>query len=120
LKAAAWVARESSSIPSGIRVREDETTRLSVQADLPAQHPPLFTKLRIPQPRRTSSLAVRTCRPSGLKTTAKKLALEMATTDDAERRALDGEIAVLEEAWREAEEIAAIRARGDSQEHLTV
>lgn len=37
-----------------------------------------------------------------------RLALEMAANEDAERRALTGELAQLEEAWREAEEIAAI------------
>lgn len=37
-----------------------------------------------------------------------RLALEMAANEDAERRALRGELAQLEEAWREAEEIAAI------------
>jgi hypothetical protein len=36
------------------------------------------------------------------------LALEMATHEDIERRALEGELAMLEEAWRQAEEIAAI------------
>lgn len=37
-----------------------------------------------------------------------RLALEMAANEDAERHALTGELAQLEEAWREAEEIAAI------------
>lgn len=37
-----------------------------------------------------------------------RLALEMASNEDAERRALQGELAQLKEAWREAEEIAAI------------
>jgi len=37
-----------------------------------------------------------------------RLALEMATHEDSERRALEGELAVLEDAWRQAEEIAAI------------
>lgn len=37
-----------------------------------------------------------------------RLALEMAANEDAERRALDGELAQLEAAWRDAEEIAAI------------
>lgn len=37
-----------------------------------------------------------------------RLALEMATHEEAERRALEGELAVLEEAWRQAEEIADI------------
>lgn len=37
-----------------------------------------------------------------------KLALEMALHEEDERRALDGELGRLEQAWREAEEIAAI------------
>jgi hypothetical protein len=37
-----------------------------------------------------------------------RLALEMSLHEDTERRALDGELAILEEAWRRAEEIAAI------------
>jgi hypothetical protein len=40
-----------------------------------------------------------------------RLALEMAAHEDSERRALEGELALLEEAWREAEEIAAIADR---------
>lgn len=36
------------------------------------------------------------------------LALEMALHEETERRALEGELAVLEAAWRDAEEIAAI------------
>lgn len=36
------------------------------------------------------------------------LALEMATNEDIERRAMEGELAMLEAAWRQAEEIAAI------------
>lgn len=39
---------------------------------------------------------------------ANRLALEMAANEDAERRALTGELDDLREAWREAEEIAAI------------
>jgi hypothetical protein len=37
-----------------------------------------------------------------------KLALEIALAEETERRALEGELAALEAAWREAEEIAAI------------
>ena len=37
-----------------------------------------------------------------------RLALEMALHEEQERRALEGELAQLERAWREAEEIAAI------------
>jgi hypothetical protein len=40
-----------------------------------------------------------------------RLALEMAANEDAERHALAGELAQLQEAWREAEEIAAIADR---------
>jgi hypothetical protein len=36
------------------------------------------------------------------------LALEMAAHEDVERRAMEGELAMLEAAWRQAEEIAAI------------
>lgn len=39
------------------------------------------------------------------------LALEMALHDESERRALEGELKLLESAWREAEEIAAIADR---------
>ena len=37
-----------------------------------------------------------------------RLALEMASHEESERRALEGELHLLESAWREAEEIAAI------------
>jgi hypothetical protein len=37
-----------------------------------------------------------------------RLALEMATHEESERRALEGELALLEAAWQQAEEIAAI------------
>lgn len=39
---------------------------------------------------------------------AERLALEMAMHEETERRALEGELAVLAEAWKEAEEIAEI------------
>jgi hypothetical protein len=39
---------------------------------------------------------------------AERLALEMAMHEETERRALEGELALLAAAWREAEEIAAI------------
>ena len=52
----------------------------------------------------------RTTTPHALKNlpTAGKLALEMATHEESERRALEGELEVLADAWKEAEEIAAI------------
>lgn len=44
----------------------------------------------------------------GGKFTASRLALEMALHEESERRALQGELASLEAAWKEAEEIARI------------
>lgn len=44
---------------------------------------------------------------------AARLAFEMAINEDAERRALEGELAQLEAAWKEAEELASI------SDHLT-
>jgi hypothetical protein len=41
-------------------------------------------------------------------TPVQRLAFEMALHEEAERRAMEGELAELEAAWREAEEIAAI------------
>lgn len=41
-------------------------------------------------------------------TSVDRLGLEMALHEDAERRAMQGELALLEAAWREAEEIAGI------------
>ncbi len=46
--------------------------------------------------------------PFGSLPTAVSLALEMAAHEDVERRAMEGELAMLEAAWKEAEEIAAI------------
>jgi len=37
-----------------------------------------------------------------------RLAIEMAVNEENERRALEGELAILEMAWKDAEEIAAI------------
>jgi hypothetical protein len=37
-----------------------------------------------------------------------RLALEMSVHEESERRALEGELATLEAAWRDAETIAAI------------
>jgi hypothetical protein len=66
--------------------------------------------------RAARSFPARTTRPSlhdasvRLKTipTSVLLALEMAAHEESERRALEGELHLLEAAWRDAEEIAAI------------
>jgi hypothetical protein len=42
---------------------------------------------------------------------ALRLAMEMAAHEESEQRALEGELALLERAWRDAEEIAAIADR---------
>jgi hypothetical protein len=39
---------------------------------------------------------------------ALRLAFEMTLNEEFERRAMEGELALLEEAWREAEEVASI------------
>lgn len=44
-------------------------------------------------------------------TGTERLALEIAMNEDAERQAMQGELQALEEAWRDAEEIAAIADR---------
>jgi hypothetical protein len=64
---------------------------------------------------RRSSSSTRRAARGGLRETSLadipyevRLALEMATNEGIERRAMEGELAILEEAWRQAEEIAAI------------
>jgi hypothetical protein len=47
-----------------------------------------------------------------------RLALEMAAHEESERRALEGELALLEEAWREAEEVASIADRLLVPDHI--
>lgn len=49
-------------------------------------------------------------RPGGLQALnrATKLAVEMAVNEESERRALEGELALLELEWKEAEEVAGI------------
>lgn len=58
--------------------------------------------------RRESVLGKREGMPGRQLTPVAALALEMALHDEQERRALEGELAALEAAWRQAEEIAAI------------
>ena len=50
-----------------------------------------------------------------------RLALEMSVHEETERRAMEGELAVLEAAWRDAEQIAADqRRRADAAEAVRV
>jgi hypothetical protein len=63
---------------------------------------------------RAAKLASRKWEESGKRTKLTKiapelrLALEMASHEESEKRAMEGELYLLEDAWREAEEIAAI------------
>ncbi|UCC71516.1 MAG: hypothetical protein JSV86_14135 [Gemmatimonadota bacterium] len=67
---------------------------------------------RVPKKRRprTSFIPVEQSEVSHMDA-AVRLALEMSAHEETERRAFEGELAALEEAWREAEEIAAIADR---------
>jgi hypothetical protein len=47
-----------------------------------------------------------------------RLALEMAAHEESERRALEGELEILEAAWREAEEVASIADRLLVPDHI--
>jgi hypothetical protein len=64
---------------------------------------------RIGYGKKTPSVGIR--RPIIELPPAARLALEMVVHEDAERRVLEGELRVLEEAWKEAEEIAGIADR---------
>jgi hypothetical protein len=63
---------------------------------------------------RAASVASRRWEEAGQRTKLTKiapelrLALEIASHEESERRAMEGELSLLEDAWREAEEIAAI------------
>jgi hypothetical protein len=61
--------------------------------------------------RQGSTLAKRKDMPGRALGAEGSLALEMALHEESERRALEGELTLLESAWREAEEIAAIADR---------
>ena len=68
---------------------------------------------QLPDPSRYFEHLSRAYSPHGLRPLAdfplvQRLALEMAAHEETERRALEGELALLEQAWREAEQIAAI------------
>lgn len=51
---------------------------------------------------------------------AVRLALEMAAHEESERQALEGELRHLEEAWKDAEEVAAIADRLTIPEHIEI
>jgi len=68
---------------------------------------------RVGDPERYFGFAAQVARQAGVTSLARYprealLALEMAAHEEQERRALEGELAALEAAWKEAEEIAAI------------
>ena len=68
---------------------------------------------RVGDPERYFNFAAQVAQRAGVTSLARYprealLALEMAAHEEQERRALEGELAALEAAWKEAEEIAAI------------
>lgn len=63
--------------------------------------------VRQPPPRWTKESAAKNLEPFGM-SSERRLAFEMALHEEQERRALQGELLALEQAWREAEEIAKI------------
>ena len=82
------------------------TVRLAVERIETAGHPERFLAEvgrgdRFPASRGTPIRVNKVPRPT-------RLALEMALHEEQERRALEGELWLLERAWKEAEEIAAI------------
>ncbi len=68
----------------------------------------MLTRIRYPQGATTKASGASEI---GALPAEMRLALEMVTHEDDERRALDGELHELETRWREAEEIAAIADR---------
>ena len=68
----------------------------------------MLTRIRYPKGGTTKSSGASEI---GALPTEMRLALEMVTHEDDERRALDGELHELETRWKEAEEIAAIADR---------
>ena len=93
-------------------------TEWGLHPDAPDDGPP--NRRRRPSPSgsrcgsrivRSGDMAAREANPRCRSTvcpSVNRLALEMAANEDVERRALAGELDELREAWREAEEIAAI------------
>lgn len=81
-----------------------KTVQAAVQEIEASGHPGRLVK-QLPRSRRIGEMAGFSLRgiPSAM-----RLAFEMAFHEERERRALEGELWLLERAWREAEEIAAI------------
>lgn len=72
---------------------------------------PTFTPNSAEQKAKAREDAVRRALPGPPRDPTGALAVEMALHEETERRALDGELAMLEAMWREAEEIAGIADR---------
>ena len=98
-----------------------ETIAQAVQRIEAAGHPEAFlveatreaARLRAEKTKATAKKRKKKKKETDAGTLAKlpgdiRLAVEMATQEEAERRAMEGELAILEEAWRQAEEIAGI------------
>jgi hypothetical protein len=86
------------------RAEVSEAVRLITDAGDPST---LFSRLSAPRRRRGVASNADEI-PLIIVPKEMRLALEMATHEDSERRALEGELSHLETAWRQAEEIAGI------------
>ena len=100
----------SHANPPGLR--EAREVRLACPPD---ESPYYFHQKTVEERRRESGFWTRpvppiAARPSSIASLPEpvRAALEMAANEEAERRAMEGELAALTESWREAEEIASI------------
>jgi hypothetical protein len=98
----AWVNRHGAS--------PDELSRaVSLIADAGGPARFVARAKRLHEERRRSGTVFHDDRVGALGlVSVERLALEIAMNEDAERQALQGELELLEQAWRDAEEIAAI------------
>jgi hypothetical protein len=99
------LAINNAMLGSGSVVRK--AVREMEDAGSPERYLRNFSPRNILPASRKSSSGVRVSRVPNMYP-GTRLALEMALHEEHERRALEGELAELENAWREAEEIAAI------------
>ena len=99
------LARVNSQSGSATQIRE-ATKRITDAGDA-EQYIRSSSALRLTRRRKNSIFWDDEVGVLGL-TAVERVALEIAVQEDAERQAMQGELSALEEAWRDAEEIAAI------------
>jgi hypothetical protein len=98
----AWINRHGAS-------REDVRRAVALIADAGGPTRYVIRAGRLHQERRRSALVFNDASVGALGLRpVEQMALEMAMNEDAERQAMQGELELLEQAWKDAEEIAAI------------